>query len=133
MTGRDEWKMLDRGWLVVRGGDMADATLTRAAELAFNSPHLRGTWAISVASVPEVSAEEIVRQCPNITQKRYRVAQAGDLIDAGFLPFADNPPHAVLAFQEPPTLETWSTLRSIFSGVFVNPCYSERKIYGGRK
>ncbi len=66
MSGRPRRKVLNPDALVVRGGQMRSADLSRSAEAAFYSPQLKGQWAISVASLPGETAEEIVRLSPQI-------------------------------------------------------------------
>ena len=130
--------MLDPESLVIRGGAMADEYLLINAQTAYESPRFRGQWILSAVSLPDQPAEEIVRLSPQITQAQYHVTTAGQLIDAGFPAVEQNPPHAQILLNEslagePPTHETWETLRFIFGEGVDNPFYPERKRSGAKR
>jgi hypothetical protein len=110
--------------LVVRGGEMASKYLFIAAK-----KHQRlhpGVWAISVASVPGLSAEEIAKRSPFIKAKQMRTTTADALRKEGYEVEPDGSPHALIHLPRAPQGEDdpmWDHLRSILSDIRPNPNY----------
>jgi hypothetical protein len=85
-----------------------------------------GVWAISVASVPGLSAEDIAKRSPFIKGKRMRVTIADALRTEGYEVEPDGPPHALIHLPRAPQGEDdpmWEHLRSILSDIRPNPNY----------
>ncbi len=116
--------------VVVRGGDMESSKLQRNAEEHFHAPSTRGEWALSVASLPGATADEIVAAAPQIRQRCYRTATAGQLTTAGYDVVADDPPHALVLLPSEPTEDVCLQLRELFADEFPNPLFYERKQRG---
>ena len=110
---------------------MGSESLQANAEEHFHNPATHGEWAISVASLPEASAEEVVAAAHQILHRKFRVADADALADAGFVPVQDNPPHALLLLPSPPDEDMWVQLRTLFNDVRTNPYYQERRDHAG--
>jgi len=100
---------------------MASEYLFIAARKHFRE---EGVWAISVASVPGLSAEEIARRSPFIRGSQIRATNAGALRKGGYEVEPDGPPHALVYLPRPPQGEDdpmWDDLRSIISDIKPNP------------
>lgn len=102
---------------------MASEFLFRAARKHHRET---GVWAISVASLAGLSAEDIAKRSPFIKGKRMRVANADALRKEGYRVEPDGPPHGLIYLPRAPQGEDdpmWDNLRSILSDVRPNPNY----------
>jgi hypothetical protein len=93
---------------------------------AKNHHRLHGVWAISVASVPGLSAEEIARRSPFIRGRQMRTGTAEALRKEGYEVEPDSSPHALVHLPRAPQGEDdpmWDHLRSILSDIRQNPNY----------
>jgi hypothetical protein len=96
-------------------------------DIHYADPETRGEWALSIASLPGATADEIVRDAPFVKQSVYRIGNAADLIDAGFRLVEDDPPHALILLDGRPDEETFERLRALFPKQVENPYSKERK------
>lgn len=110
---------------------MESSKLEASAQTHFNDPETRGEWALSVATLPSASHEEIVVAADWIKQRVYRFGTVGTLVQAGFPVLADDPPHAVLMLLTEPTEEMWAALRLLLPNQFNNPLFEERRLRNG--
>jgi hypothetical protein len=106
---------------------MESTTLELSTAEHYQNPSTRGEWALSVFSLPAMSHQGIVAASEDIRHRVYRVATAGNLIDAGYPVVADDPPHALVKLINEPTEEMWTELRMLFAEEHENPFYKERK------
>jgi hypothetical protein len=87
-----------------------------------------GQWAISVASAPGWSAEEIALAAP-FRNRDMRVSTVGEVRLLGHdVVVSDEPPHADLVLACEPTEETWEALREVFELPVANPRYSDEEM-----
>ncbi len=93
-------------------------------------PETAGESALSVASLPGMSAAEIVEHHTDIIQKHYRWGYVSDLETQGFLTFEDEAPHALVFTDSLVTDVADPRLDALFTAlpnVAVNPYSEERK------
>jgi hypothetical protein len=105
--------------VVVRGGLMIAADLVLGAQSHFDA---RGIYALSVFSVPGISADEIARGVP-LPHSMIRESTTGRLRAAGYeVVRSPGPPgHADLMLPNPPTDDDWRALDAAFDPPRPNP------------
>ena len=108
---------------VVRGGRMESSTLmTNALDHNYEFP---GDWAISVASHPEWTVEEIAVAAP-FRNRDMRVSTVGDVRSLGHdVTMSGKPPHADLRLNRQPDEDAWEELRQVFGPTEPNPRYNK--------
>ena len=128
--GGPDREALDDDDIVVRGGLMASDFLIRNAEEHHRNPQTRGEWALSVASLPDCTIDEILEQAVRIKNRQCRTTRAGTLREAGYEVVSDRPPHALVMLDGPLTEGTCRELRALFSVQIDNPYHNERSNRG---
>ena len=111
---------------------MASDTVMRNIQEHHADPETRGEWAMSVSSLPAMTADLIVAADENIRQAVYRFTTAQAIRDAGYEVVSDEPPHALVLLSQEPTDETIEQLQTLFSEQADNPYRNERKGRRGR-
>ncbi len=111
---------------------MASEKLRVNVETHYHDPATRGEWAMSVAAIAGLDHIEIVRRVWAIKQRVYRMALAGDLMNAGYPVIADGPKHALVMLPPEPDEPVWSDLRRVFADTHPNPFAAERRQHGRR-
>jgi hypothetical protein len=115
----DVYETLPDDALVVRGGVMEPRVMQVGAETHYEDC---GEFAISVASLPDASIEDITRMAL-LANNQIRVSTVGRIRACGYevVPSEPPPAHADLKLPNPPTDDDWETLRSIFDDPIPNP------------
>lgn len=92
--------------------------LTNAIDHNLEHP---GEWAISVASLPGATADDIAGQSP-YPGRWMRVSTVGEVRALGHdVVRSGKPPHADLILASEPTEEVWEDLRGVFEEPEVTP------------
>ncbi len=105
--------------VVVRGGMMASQFLFEAVQ--DHTDDFPGELALSVASVPGLTADEIAEVAWFVNQGKMRATTAGNLKAAGYGAEVDGEPHALVILPREPDEQMWEELRQVFGDLRPNP------------
>jgi hypothetical protein len=109
--------------VVVRGGLSSPMTLAKNALGHHDDPaNVRGDFAISACSLPNMSAEDLAR-IGQVPHPRIRETTVGRLRAAGYDVIRDEPPqgHALIMLPRLPTDRDYVTISALFDPPRLNP------------
>lgn len=105
--------------IVVRGGEMAPDRVQKNALAHFRDC---GVYGVSVWSIPDLSAHEIVRTVRradplDLPHGQMRISTVGQIREAGYELVPTGPRHHfTLLLPTPPTDDDWDRLQALFAG-----------------
>ena len=105
--------------VVVRYGEMKDQDLTVSA---WGEHDDSGRWGVSVLCLANLVALDLINMRP-LKHRFFRVSTVGSIQALGLnvQPDEQDPPHALIIYQDEPTPQDWDNLRAVFGGLEPNP------------